>query len=123
MVIKMYAKTVHNLYLLYGIISVLLPPSNEVCEGYVFTGVCLFTGVRVACVAGGCAWQGDMHGGGGGVHGGGSMCGRGVCMVGAGVHDRGCASHAHPPGRYYGYSIWSMSGRYASYWNAFLLRN
>ena len=22
----------------------LLPPANEVCEGYVFTGVCLFTG-------------------------------------------------------------------------------
>ena len=21
-----------------------LPPANEVCEGYVFTGVCLFTG-------------------------------------------------------------------------------
>ena len=42
-----------------------LPPANEVCEGYVFTGVCLSTGGakrgrghawRGACVAGGRAW-------------------------------------------------------------------
>ena len=46
-----------------------LPPANEVCEGYVFTGVCLSTGggacmVGGGCmVAGGCAWlQGDMCG-------------------------------------------------------------
>ena len=59
-----------------------LPPANEVCEGYVFTGVCLSTpggGVR------GFIW-GGMHGfirGGGmrgfiwGVHGfiSGGMCG------------------------------------------------
>ena len=31
----------------------------------------------------------------------------------------GCVPRA-PPGRYYGYGIRSMSGRYASYWNAFL---
>ena len=31
-----------------------LPPANEVCEGYVFTGVCLSTG-------GGRVWQGGMH--------------------------------------------------------------
>ena len=52
---------------------------------------------------------GGMHGGGGmcggrgeGMHGGGGMCGgRGACM---------------------GYKeIQSMSGQYASYWNAFLL--
>ena len=90
---------------------------------------------------GGCAWQGGMHGG---------VCGRGcawqgACVVGghawgacmAGVHGRGvcmvgghawwgvcmaegCACHAHPPCRYYGHGIQSMSGRYASYWNAFL---
>ena len=40
----------------------LLPPANEVCEGYVFTGVCLFTGGGVhgrrACVAeGDHVWQ------------------------------------------------------------------
>ena len=43
----------------------LLPPANEVCEGYVFTGVCLSTG---GVHDGGHAWQGGMHG-------------RGVCMV------------------------------------------
>ena len=46
----------------------LLPPGNEVCEGYVFTGVCLSTG----CV-----------------------CGRGACMVG-GMHGRGaCVAGWH----------------------------
>ena len=76
----------------------------------------------------------------------GGLHGRGACMVGCmagGVHCgrvcvvEGCARHcghawqggacmagghtwhAHPPGRYY--EIRSMSGRYASYWNAFLL--
>ena len=44
----------------------------------------------------------------------GGMHGRGVCMA-RGMHDM------HPPGRYYSYGIRSMSGRYASYWNAFLL--
>ena len=48
---------------------------------------------RGACIAGGHAWQ-EGHAWQGGVHGG------GVC------------------GRYY--EIRSMSGRYASYWNAFL---
>ena len=68
-----------------------------------------------ACVAPGmgCAWQGGMHGRegayvAGGVHGGGAyVCGRG------GGHVCHC--------RYYG--IRSMSGRYASYWNAFLSEN
>ena len=106
---------------------------------------------RGVCMAGGCAWQGGMHGGGhvgqgghvwcgacmtggcvwqGGMHGRGvcvvgGMCGRGACMAG-GMHGDGgvcvaggCACHAHPPGRYY--RIGSMSGWYASYWNAFLL--
>ena len=40
----------------------LLPPANEVCEGYVFTGVCLSTGGHAWHVAGGMhgrghAWQ------------------------------------------------------------------
>ena len=34
----------------------LLPPANEVCEGYVFTGVCLSTPGGVCMVAGGRAW-------------------------------------------------------------------
>ena len=58
-----------------------LPPANEVCGGYVFTGVCLSTG-------GQCAWQGGMHGRG--------VCGRGghawqrrrVCVAGD-MHGRG----------------------------------
>ena len=64
----------------------LLPPANKVCEGYVFTGVCLSTGghacfrggVRASggvCMVGGHAWlQGGMRG-----------CG-GACVVA-----RGCA--------------------------------
>ena len=50
----------------------LLPPANEVCEGYVFTGVYLSTGG--ACMAGGRAWQGGMCAGG--------MHDRGACVAG-----------------------------------------
>ena len=69
-----------------------LPPANEVCEGYVFTGVCLSTvghAWQGACMAGGCVWQGEggMHGGGGGVYGGGCVWWGGACVVG-GVHGR-----------------------------------
>ena len=46
----------------------------------------------------------------GGVHGKGAY-------VAGGMH----GTHVPPPGRYY--EIRSMSGRYASYWNAFLLFN
>ena len=61
---------------------------------------------------------GGVHDDGGGVHGRGAC----VAMVG-GVCGKGgmCAMHAlhnPPPGRYY--RIGSMSGRYASYWKAFL---
>ena len=73
-------------------------------------------------MVGGHAWQGACVGG---------MCGRG-CVHGRGLHGRaacmegGCVwgvrRHALQgggvPGRYY--EIWSMSERYASYWNAFL---
>ena len=45
-----------------------LPPANEVCEGYVFTLVC-HSVHRGACMAGGQAWLGAMHGGGGCVAG------------------------------------------------------
>ena len=56
---------------------ILLPPANEVCEGYVFTGVCLSTQGGACMVApGGCM----VAPGGGGMHG----CYRGVCMVAAG---------------------------------------
>ena len=36
--------------------STLLPPANEVCEGYVFTGVCLSTGEGRAWLPGGHVW-------------------------------------------------------------------
>ena len=49
----------------------------------------------------------------GGMHGGGSMHGGGNAWWGA-------CMLCMPPGRYYGHGIRSMSGRYASYWNAFL---
>ena len=38
--------------------GVYLSPANEVCEGCVFTNVCLSTGGGGACVAGGHAWLG-----------------------------------------------------------------
>ena len=57
-------------------------------------------------------WQGVMHGREA------SMV-RDACMAG-GICGRGpCVARGAPPGRYY--EIPSMSGRYALYWNAFLL--
>ena len=35
--------------ILYVCVLLSLPPANEVCEGYVFTGVCLFTGGGGKC--------------------------------------------------------------------------
>ena len=58
--------------------------------GHVWQGACM-----AGCVHGGCAWQGG-HAWWAAMHGGGMS------------------------GRYYGHGIRSMSGRYASYWNAFL---
>ena len=76
--------------------------------GHVWQGAC-GCAWQEAC---GCAWQEACVAGG--------MHGRGVCVwqVG-GMHGRGaCVAHTLPPGRYY--EIRSMSGRYASSWNAFL---
>ena len=82
--------------------AILLPPANEVCEGYVFTGVCLSTGE--ACIAGWHVWQGGVHGGGhAGLRGhawlqgacvvvGGHAWLWGPCMVAGGVHS--CRGHA-----------------------------
>ena len=48
---------------LQSYVFIFLPPANEVCEGYVFTGACLSTG-------------------GGGVRGGGvGVRGRGMCVA------------------------------------------
>ena len=69
-----------------GRANLLLPPANVVCEGYVFTGVCLSTGRGMRGCWGACMVAGGacMVAGGvcvvtGGVHG----C-QGVCMVGGG---------------------------------------
>ena len=67
----------------------------------------------------------------GGVHGRGGMHGRGACMAGGhvwqgacmagGMCGRGHAWHTHTPHQILRDTvIRSMSGRYASYWNAFL---
>ena len=69
-----------NWSLLFRQMPWFLPPANEVCEGYVFTGVCLSTR------GGGRAW-----------------------LLPGGLH-----------GIRRDTEIRSMSGRYASYWNAFL---
>ena len=76
-------------------------------QGNVFTGICLSTG-------GGLASQNQK------LHDqGASASSRGVCIR-RGLHPgRGLD---RPPSRYMGYyGIRSTSGRYASYWNAFLL--
>ena len=44
-------------------VSLLLPPANEVCEGYVFTGVCLFSGVGMFLSRGVSVQVGSMSGG------------------------------------------------------------
>ena len=89
---------------------------------------------------GACVVKGGVHSKGrvcmvkGGMHGKGEACMTKPCMVkGGGMHGEGGACvakgghawqgghawYAHPPSMRYGRS---MRGRYASYWNAFLLR-
>ena len=74
----------------------LLPPADEVCEGNVFTGVCLSTGGGVLCPGGGLCLGGLS---------GGCLCLGGLCPGGL------CQGDPHTV----------MCRRYASYWNAFLL--
>ena len=72
-------------------------------EGYAWQGACMMGGM----CGRGCAWQGAMHN-------------RGVCMTGGGGHAwQGGVHCMHAPY----YEIRSMSGQYASYWNAFLFGN
>ena len=82
----------------------LLPPANKVCEGYVFTGVCLYTGGRSLGL---CPGGLSLRPGGGLCQGG--LCLGGVCLEGVSV--QGGLSRRPPM---------VMSGQYASYWNAFL---
>ena len=129
-----------------------LPPANEVCQGYVFTGVCLSTWGACMVALGGHAWLlqgacvvalgGSMHGcsrgrgcprghawllwGVCGCLGGMRGCSWGACMVAPGGSMHGCSRGrgvcmVAPGGACVGYDeIRSMSGRYASYWKAFL---
>ena len=67
---------------------------------------------------GGHAWQGGMHGRG--MHGGGHAWQWGMCG-GGGIHGRGHAwQGACMVGGVHGRRDGHFSGRYASYWNAFL---
>ena len=69
-------------------------------------------------MAGGVRGRRNVHGRRGDMHSRGTFVAGG--MRGLGVHGRGgaCVECTHPTGRYY--EIWSMSGWYAFYWNAFL---
>ena len=89
-----------------------LPPANEVCEGYVLQ-------VSVCPRGGGRAWRGHAWQGVCMAEGG--MRGRGACMA-RGVCGRGaCVAHSlTPPPTLAITTIRSMSGRYASCWNALL---
>ena len=101
----------------------LLPPANEVWGKVIFLHLCviLFTGggglpPGGSLPPGGVCIQGGLHPGGGSASGG-SVC-RGVCIWEESASRGGWAD---PPIGYCG--IRSTSGRYASYWNAFLLTN
>ena len=89
-----------------------LLPANEVCEGYVFTGVCLSTGGMHACPQGmntprSCIplWYAHPLGTHTPRH---AHTPRHTCPP----------RHTHPPNRYY--EMWSISGWYTSYWDTFL---
>ena len=64
--------------------ALLLPPANEVCEGYIFYTCVSFCPRGGACIVGR------------GVHGGGGLCMAGG-MCGKGVMHGGMACVAHPP--------------------------
>ena len=117
-----------------GMHSCLLPPANEVCEGYVFTGVCLSTG--------GSTWAGTPPPGQ--VHPPGRLHPLGRYTPQAGTSPRQvhlpAGTPTPPPGRYkpplgrytpqagtppatVHAGIQSTSGRYVSHWNAFLFIN
>ena len=93
-------------------------PQTKLREANVFTPVCQsFCSQRGACVQGrhackGYAWQGDVCGKGAHVAGG---------MHGRGMRGRGmCVARAHVAGGHAFRKDGHWSGRYASYWNAFL---
>ena len=107
----------------------LLPPANKVWGKVIFLHVCVILSTGGACmVAGVCAWLwGGVCGCWGACVAPGGMHGcRGACVVVGGMAGcRGCAwlqgVYVVAGGGCIGYDeIRSMSGWYASYWNAFL---
>ena len=120
----------------------LLPPTNEVCEGKVFTGVCLSTGGSLSREGGeslsrgisvqgvsaqvalsrGSLYMGSLSRGRGSLSRGGSLCpGEGVCVQGRESLSRG--GGLCPGGLCQGDPHTIKSGHYASYWNIFLFNN
>ena len=107
------------------------PPADTTAMawGRTWQGACMAGGVfggmhgrgcawqRGACMAGRHVWQGGAWQGG---HAWQGHAWWGACVAGGRVHGRGVCVPCTPPSRYYSYGIWSMSGRYASYCNAFL---
>ena len=68
-----------------------LPPANEVCEGYVFTVVCLSTG-GTCMPKGVCMAKGGMRGEGGMCVAKVACMAKGTCMPKGGMCDKeGCA--------------------------------
>ena len=112
-------------YLIMSGTQYLVSSCNRVRNGWMFVVTDLIlAGGYVGRAWWGCAWQWGMHGRVGGMRGGGmngrGLCVAGACMVVGGVHGRGRAWQGDVRGRYY--EIRSMSGRYASYWNALLYK-
>ena len=86
-------------------LSTLLPPANEVCEGYVFTPVCQsFCSRGGSASSGACIWEG-LHPGKGvrsesrgwDLHPGGLHPGKGL-YPGGGLHPRVCIQEGLNPG-------------------------
>ena len=95
-------------YILLTVQALFLPPANEVCDGYVFTDVCLFTGW------GGRSWSLSV-----GVTVRGGSPSRGVSVQGALCLEGLYAGRGVCPGETET-SCTVTSGRYASYWNVFV---
>ena len=92
---------------------------TEVCEGNVFTGVCLSTGRGVCIGVGVCQGGVCIRRSRGGLHLVGSAS-RGFGQSSPGSTYGGVGQP--PPPRHMGYyGIWSTSRQYTSYYNAFLL--
>ena len=92
--------------------GIYLPPTNEVCEGYVFTGVCLSTGGCLPLVPGGVSATHPL-----GRH----PLGRHPPCADTPQADTPTDKHPPrqtPPAVLPG--IWSTSKQYPSHWNAFV---